>query len=309
MELTAKLREGFCKDSDIPIKIFEEPYFSDRVKLYDEYYGCLDALEVFKEEVLDNPKYFDAHDYFKEYNDVRVRVVEAIKGSRGYQDFNSDDMNLYAVDEKYRGLSKKDIYNLDNVGKTFISVDIVKANFYGLYHYDSNIFEGATCWEDFISRFTGNRHIINSKYVRQVIFGNCNPKRQITYERKVMSTCLDVLLSNIGTDSVCPVCLHNDELVFDVSSLHSDRVQWAEEEFKKILSRLIVPVSVESFTLHEIPEYRGYFKEFPDRYNRPIEFKCVDSNLLPFAIRYIRGEDVTENDKVFVFNGRLAKYL
>ena len=35
MEITKTLKEKFCKDNAIGIKIFDEPYFSDRLALYD----------------------------------------------------------------------------------------------------------------------------------------------------------------------------------------------------------------------------------------------------------------------------------
>jgi len=39
MDISTRTRERFCKDCKIPIGIFEEPYFSDRLKLYDRLYG------------------------------------------------------------------------------------------------------------------------------------------------------------------------------------------------------------------------------------------------------------------------------
>ena len=58
-----------------------------------------------------------------------------------------------------------------------------KANFSALHNYNSNIFNNKNTWEEYVSNFTNNEHIINSKYIRQVVLGNCNPKRCITYEK------------------------------------------------------------------------------------------------------------------------------
>ena len=38
MEITKNLKERFCKDCNIPIKIFDEPYFTERLELYDEHF-------------------------------------------------------------------------------------------------------------------------------------------------------------------------------------------------------------------------------------------------------------------------------
>jgi len=41
MEIEAKARERFCKNLGIPIKLYHEPYFSDRLKLFDPFYNTL----------------------------------------------------------------------------------------------------------------------------------------------------------------------------------------------------------------------------------------------------------------------------
>jgi hypothetical protein len=49
MKITSKLKECFCKDMGIPIKLFEEPYFESRLKLYDSAYGTLAKYGLFLE--------------------------------------------------------------------------------------------------------------------------------------------------------------------------------------------------------------------------------------------------------------------
>ena len=39
--ISAKAKERFCKDCNIPIKIFNEPYFTDRLILYDKHFDAL----------------------------------------------------------------------------------------------------------------------------------------------------------------------------------------------------------------------------------------------------------------------------
>mgnify|MGYP003314584349 CR=1 FL=1 len=68
MEISIKLKERFCKDCNIPISIFQEPYFSDRLKLYDKFYKTLEKWDVFVTE-LEN--YKTEQDYFEDYNRVK----------------------------------------------------------------------------------------------------------------------------------------------------------------------------------------------------------------------------------------------
>ena len=35
------LKKRFCKDTNIPINLFQEPYFSERLKLYDNVFNSL----------------------------------------------------------------------------------------------------------------------------------------------------------------------------------------------------------------------------------------------------------------------------
>lgn len=48
MELTRKLKERFCMDCKLPIKIFDEPYFMDRVQLMDPWYDTIRKLNIFQ---------------------------------------------------------------------------------------------------------------------------------------------------------------------------------------------------------------------------------------------------------------------
>ncbi len=44
-------KERFCKDRNIPIRIFQEPYFTDRLTLYDKFYGTLKSGISFKRTI------------------------------------------------------------------------------------------------------------------------------------------------------------------------------------------------------------------------------------------------------------------
>lgn len=37
MEISNRAKERFCKDCNIPIRLFQEPYFLDRIKLFDDF--------------------------------------------------------------------------------------------------------------------------------------------------------------------------------------------------------------------------------------------------------------------------------
>ena len=71
-----------------------------------------------------------------------------------------------------------------------------------------------------------------------------------------------------------------------------------------------VPLKTEFFTLHQIVGSGGYYREiFSENGNTEIELKCLNNYELPFVVRALLGEEVTESDKVFYHEGLLAKFI
>ena len=125
MEISNRAKERFCKDCNIPIRLFQEPYFLDRIKLFDDFYGTVDKWIRFASEL---QQYNCEQDYFEEYNHVKDAAITSIKESKAYQRFNAEDMNKYAV--IHRDLPNKDIFKPTNDGRVFISIDMKKAIFH-----------------------------------------------------------------------------------------------------------------------------------------------------------------------------------
>ena len=303
MEVSTRAKERFCKDCNIPIRLFQEPYFTDRLALFDKFYGTLEKWNLFLEEL---QKYNCEQDYFEEYNRVKDSAILTIKESEAYQRFNTDDMNKYRV--THENLPSKDIFKPTNDGKAFISIDMRKANFSSLHHYSADMF-GVNTWEEFISKFTDNQHIINSKYIRQVILGNCNPKRHITYEKYLMDILLtDLLEKHIPIERVA--FFSNDEIVIDVSDMNKSRQVLLAFNIEQYLKDASPKFKVELFTLYKIHGTDGYYKEIPNENGeKDIEFKCLDNYMMPFVIRHFLGEEVTDSDKAFYHEGLLAQFI
>lgn len=305
MEISSKAKERFCKDCNIPIKLFQEPYFSERIKLFDTFYGTMSKWELFVSEL---EKYNCEQDYFEEYNRVKDLAISSIKGTEAYLKFNEEDMNKFAVTHK--NLPGKDIFNPSNNGKLFISIDMRKANFSSLHEYDSTMFGEANTWEEFISKFTNSKHITNSKYIRQVILGNCNPKRHITYEKYLMDQTLSLLLDLFDEKNI--VFFSNDEIIFDVTAENdlSQLIHLKDRVADQLNAKSKIPFRVELFSLHKINGTDGYYKKiYRENGDYGIDFKCLNNYMIPFVFRLFLSEEVTENDKVFYHEGLLAKFI
>lgn len=308
MNISTRAKERFCKDCNIPLRLFQEPYFTDRLKLYDKFYRTLEKWDMFVREL---EKYHCEQDYFEEYNRVKDAAILNIKGSAAYQRFNEEDMNKFCIQNV--NLPNKDIFKSGNDGKTFISIDMRKANFSSLHHYSEDMFKDTygvvNTWEEYIGKFTNNQHIINSKYIRQVILGNCNPKRHITYEKYLMDTVL-TYLTNIYISIDRVVFFSNDEIVVDILDMNNNEKVSTRDQIAFGMQNFSVPLRVELFKLHKLYGTDGYYKEVCNSDGKvSIEFKGVDNYMLPFVIRKFIGEEITDSDKVFYHEGLLSKFL
>lgn len=291
--LGKKLKKRFCKDSGTPIGVFDEPYFTDRLILMDKYFNCLEKYNVFQESV----NKFDSDKEYLDYCDkVQRQMIDSIKSTEGYQRFNCLNMQEYAMNLKNRP-SSNSIYNKNNIGKILISFDMVKGNFSSLKHFDKGIFNNKDSWEEFVMQFTDDENLIKSKYVRQVIMGNCNPKRQITYEKWITDSILDKLLGKYNI-----IFASNDEIVVE-----ADDEPTTSESLIEIFEESPVLFKMTTFKLMKVGE--GYLKMSVDG-TKVLDFKCIDSLLMPFIVRKLKNQEPTESDKVFYCqNGLLAKLI
>lgn len=305
MEITYQLKERFCKDCKIPINIFVEPYFTDRLMLYDDMYGSLEKWDRFLDGI---SKFDNEEQYFAHYNSVKDAMIDHIKSCADYVRFNEEDMNKFRLTNV--GFPSKDIYKPSSSKRRFISIDMTQANFNALNYYSDSIFtvdgRKSSCWEDFVSNFTDNAHIISSKYIRQVVLGNCNPKRHITFQKWLMDKVLsEVMALCIGT--VVSFC--NDEIVLDVTDCYI--TEEVISKLRDIVDKQPIPMTLEYFELRQLVKgtEEAYIKMSLPPMPCKITLKCVPPHLLPLILRAQRLEPITDSDLTFMHCGLLARYI
>lgn len=302
MTMTEKLKERFCKDLNLSIKIFEEPFFSERLELYDKQYHCKNKYENFVKLV---ESCGGEQGYFELYNKVKDSAITYLNNNPYMQFFaREEDFSKFQI--KNKGFSKHDIYHADNNGKYFVSFDMIKGNFTALHHYDKRIVNNADTYEEFLGSFTNHSHLLYSKYIRQVIFGNVNPKRQVTYEQYLMDKVMDKLLKRFDNNKI--VFFSTDEIVMKLDDAEIYSVDKIAKEIVKECKLENINIRSEVFKLHKIEGIDGYIKEFLEK-EKGIDIKGVNSINMPFVLRALNGEEITENDTVFLYEGQLAKLL
>ena len=303
--VTDTLKQRFCKDMNLSIKIFEEPYFANFLELYDKQFKSISKYNRFIEAL---NQCGSEQAYFEAYNKLKDDVIEYLNGNPEMTFFaQSEDMSKFTCQNK--GYPTNDIFKDTNDGKVFVSIDMVKGNFTALHHYNPNIVKGCDTYEDFIRTFTDVSHFVESKYIRQVVFGNVIPKRQVAYENYLMDMVLTELLKTgvvkpenvefFSTDEIVlavpyeMVCgrMVNEEFYNSVMNV----VKWAKENN--------INVRGEFFELRKIPGTHGYVKKFMMGKDG-VDFKCLDFLTMPFVLRAYQGEKPNDMDKIFLYEGK-----
>ena len=299
-----QLKKRFCKDCGLPITVFENPYFYERLSILDVQFDCIKKFNTFCAELMP----FDCEqEYFEYYNSVKDEIITYIRNNPTYQKFN-----IATFDKQKLQIDKRNLYIEPNDGGRFISVDMKKANFSAMNYYSPLIFMADT-WEKFIGKYTSSQHIINSKYIRQVILGACNPRQQTRYENCLMSTLCKHIIDSFR-DSLHVYSLGEDEIIITIKNSNEDinpPLDFSLKKFRKVLnscpSGISQLVRIEMFDLYKLDNI-GWMKVDCNG-ARGVEFKCVDGEIYHQVIKHFFNVPIIEDDLVVYHNGRLAKFL
>jgi len=296
MEVTKELKRRFCKNCNIPISLFEEPYFTNRLQLLDKQYDTMAKYSRFLGSI---EPYKTEQEYYEHYNGVKDKAIEYIKSQPEYEEFNNMDMSEMAKELKNYQFPSTSIYKPSYDRMKFISIDMKHANFSSIRHFSPNIFGGAATWELFMRKFTNDAHILESKYVRQVILGNCNPKRHIGYEKVLMAGIFPSLLAGIDKDGV--VFFSNDEIVIR----DSGNIDFVKDVVNRYSEYIKLDFKVESFKIIYLGEDLGYMKLYDDM---SYKLKCVDSDYVHMIIRLMECGEIKNDDLCFYYKHTLAYF-
>ena len=295
-DITTSLKKRFCTDNNLSINLFQEPYFMDRIKLFgqeENFNKFLKLIENYKTE----------EDFFAAYNKVKDDAINFIKSSTAFCALNDDDMQKLAV-HKF-SIPDRDAYKQMNIGRKFFSIDMKKANFTSLKYYAKKYdktFCGDKSYQEFLKMFTDVEHFIDSKYIRQVIFGNCNCKRMIAYEKIMMSDLLQRMFDeNVVTEDIV-YALRADEILIDITNSSKEDI----EKLQSFSKTIDFEIETEIYTIKKIKNEDIYIKNFDDG---SIEIKMCSADDMPAVYRFVKGLPMCENDLYFYYNGRLSKFV
>ena len=308
MNNNKKFFQRFCKDYNLPINVFEDSMFWYYKELYKDFF----PEREFKSAIAMIEDKFNGNvDLWLDYcAKIRDTAINSILESEAYQKFNTIDLNEYKVS----GFKERSTYTEETDGKCFISIDLKKANFQALKWM--NVIEDYS-YDHFIRRMGGDDYIAGSKYLRQVIFGKCNPSRQITIEKHLMSLVEDAIKNKMKNYGFELYSFNSDELIYeevDYKAVYDTPIKKFLEEVKMMIEKYLnIEVSVEYFSVERVPvvnpngsKVDAYIKR--NLITREVKYKKISTTFFPQVYKLIKGMDITEMDRVFFFENQLATF-
>lgn len=242
----------FISDNNLQFQFVDYNHFNYCINLFGKKHDWDALLEVIKERFDNNPNKF-----LDEYYQLRDKIITDFLDKKEYKFFNEEmNLNDFALDKDSRNITSNNIYNRENLGKTFLSIDLKKANFQTMKHISSSMVNNRATYEDFIGDYTDLDYIKNSKYTRQVVFGKLNPKRQITCEKFFTNEIRKLIETEIYAMSGKIVSMSNDELVYEITT--------PEKINDRLIQKLVEKIkSITDFTVHaDLFKLNGYEFQF-----------------------------------------------
>lgn len=318
--MNESIRKKFIKDYSLPIPLIkDESDFNYFMDLYDSVYDCKRNYKLLIDAVA---QCGGESEFFTASNKFVDNVVNAIISTESYQVMNS--MKKVIDYTPNNQLTNRSIYHSDFNMKELISVDIKSANFYSLYSFDASCVLGCESYPELARKFTDLEYLINSKSLRQVIFGKTNPgKLQQIQKATIMMIC-DNILDEYPDMKVSSTS--SDELIVHDFGEYSPLEAFA-------LVNKAIPIHVneyiksEMFTLQMLHIEKPFFVKIPWNisvesvidsdeiinvtplgYGTPI-FKNIPKDFFPQAFKHYFGISLTNRDLTFMYEGIPARFI
>lgn len=298
--LSNKARERFVSDYSLPIQLYKGDYFDYFVNLYDEMYGIKEKLVIF-EAAIDECGSEDL--FFEAYYKIRDNILSDIKANPAYDLYNNIDMNKYGIGKQ--DFSTADIFKPLNHGKNFVSIDLVKANYQVMKLLDESLVFNSDSYQEMIGQYATGRlfeYMSNSKYLRQVIFGNLNPKRQTTMQKYYTFKIINYMLDNGMIDRSEIEYFTFDEIVIS-GGMNLGILESLKQRIKEHLN---LDVKIECFELEYVEKRNFYVKKFD---NGNFEFKALPVVYFAQAFKEYYNLPIVDNDKRFLYEKKVAQFV
>lgn len=287
--MNKELLKTLVRDFRIPIGILEEPYFSHFKNLLDPYYKINDKIKL-----IEGIEGAAAHNFMQQKHELRGKITNHIKSNPVYETYNN--FKVPDCDSS----SKNFIYNENETKDIVCKVDLVKANFSMVKLYFPDLIP-ETSYEELVSLFTNQEYFKKSKILRQIIFSDLNPRKQVLLQKYHMSK----FISAFDPENFNRITFASaDEYSFLLEPDQSpDEIRLRVQEiFKEIGGE----VKVEFYVIDRIhSSHPFYVKKYLDN---KVEFSQVPKFFLPQVVRHYENQDKNPMDLFFEFEGKICQF-
>lgn len=277
-----KNRKDFIKLFDLNVPHLEHfDYYIEQLSKTHKFSNIYDLIRMFEEA--------DSNiENFLEYKiEKSQEIINFIKRTNSY--------NEMCYDKNLLDLPTNKSFTYEE-GVKYLSIDLRSANWVSLKKYDQENELGDT-YSDFLKRFDLPEVFIHSKYLRQFIFGNVNPKKQ----QKIQRNLIQDVVRQFGVELTVE-CVKNDEVIFSFKEL---------DEIKDIVISLDeIKYKSKIFTIERVEDFRidTHYNKEGDIISK--EMMGVNGQMFYLKLKeYITGEPLDIRDLYFKQDGKLAIWL
>ena len=276
--------KSFVKLFDLNVPVIEHlDYYIDQMSKTQKYKDIKHFLSLYQESEMEIS---DAYEFRKNKSQ---EIIDFIKGTNAYNEL-CYDKNL--IDYP----TTKSIEYVEDV--KYLSIDLRSANWVALKHYDPpHINELGNDYIDFLSKFNLPKVFLHSKYLRQFIFGNVNPKRLIKVQRNLIQEMVRKYQDDLQVEGV-----RNDEVIFSFNDFSEIKDIYNQINHDRYKTKIFTINRVEDFRIDNLYDIDGNLVHR--------EMMGVDGTLFYIKLKeYITGEELDIRDLYFKSNGRKAIWV
>jgi hypothetical protein len=274
--------KSFCKLFDLNVPSYVDfDYYKNLYARLDRWKNMDELISLYEkaEEQIE--------DIYKYRLEKTEEIINFIKTTRAFNDLNDDTMIPDLPTNKNFEYSE---------GVKYLSIDIKMANWESLKKYDpSFVNELGDSYSDLLNKFDVPEVFHRSKQLRQYIFGNLNPKRQIKAQRVM----IEDLMNGLSRYNLKVECVKTDEVIYSFENLAeiADILLGFDDDIFKC----------KVFTVKRIEDFR--VNEYIDTKRGLMHSDLVGCNGHKYFInlkKYIFKEELDIRDLYFRMDGDLA---
>ena len=314
------LRHRFCEDTGAPIQVLSDPYFTQRLNLFEKEFNALTDYENYVKYV-DEAFNGNINAYLEFYHSLRDKIINEVSNSKAFRDFQEDEAITKQIKEFKPSMGNVNLYTQEQIkegGNCFLSFDMKKANFQTLKWANPAIVFDCDTYEDFIGKFTDMEWAKKSKRTREIIFGKLNPNRTMKYEKILMGMVEEYLNKTIVTYWFDEFSLNSDEVIYKLKSDKNfdDAIKAINNAITEdnLFTNLGIHLRMEFFKLvlyqfktHSSDKLMSVFVK--EHTNGKRTYKCANEIYFPQTYKLINGIEINDDDLAFYFDKtELAKF-